>query len=155
MSEEPALGPMLGRDAIVALIPHQGAMCLLERVIEWDCEHIVVATDTHRSPDNPLRSLGRLRALHLCEYAAQAMAVHGGLLARAADARARPGMLVSLREVELHTAYAEDLAGELRVVAKRLIAGHEGSQYSFTVHHGTELLARGRAAIVVPKRRGA
>ena len=46
---------MLGREAIAALIPHQGAMCLLERVIEWDKDRIVLATSTHRAPDNPLR----------------------------------------------------------------------------------------------------
>ncbi|MGH8327695.1 MAG: phosphotransferase, partial [Steroidobacteraceae bacterium] len=90
---------MLDREAIAALIPHQGAMCLLERVLEWDAEHAVLATATHRSPDNPLRSCGRLRALHLCEYGAQAMAVHGGLVARAAGSQARPALLVSLREV--------------------------------------------------------
>ena len=153
MSEELAQGQRLGRDAIAALIPHRGSMCLLERVIEWDAEHIVIATHTHRSPDNPLLSVGRLRGVLTQMQGAQAMAVHGGLLARAADARAAPGMLVALREVELLRAYAEDLAGSLRVAAQRLIGGQEGSQYRFTVHHGAELLARGRAAIVVPKER--
>ena len=33
----------------------------------------------HVDPAHPLRSNGRLHALHLCEYGAQAMAVHGGL----------------------------------------------------------------------------
>jgi predicted hotdog family 3-hydroxylacyl-ACP dehydratase len=142
---------MLNRDELAALIPHQGAMCLLERVLEWDAQHIVLATTTHRSAQNPLRSEGRLRALHLCEYAAQAMAVHGSLLARAQGSWAQPGMLVSLREVELLCAYLEDLPGELRVSATRLLAGGDGWQYSFTVHHGDELIARGRAAIMVRK----
>ncbi len=142
---------MLGHDDIAALIPHQGAMCLLERVLEWDAGHIVLATLTHRSADNPLRRSGRLRALHLCEYAAQAMAVHGGLLARAAGSQARPGMLVSLREVELLRAHIESLAGELRVSAGCLLATSESSQYAFTVHHAEELLARGRAAIIARK----
>ncbi|HUN73785.1 MAG TPA: hypothetical protein VMU40_04635 [Steroidobacteraceae bacterium] len=137
--------------AIAALIPHQGAMCLLERIIEWDAEHVLAGTATHRSPQNPLLSGTRLRALHLCEYAAQAMALHGGLLARAGNARAQPGMLVSLREVELLRSYIEDLPGELRVGALRLLASQEGTQYSFTVHHGEELLARGRAAILMRK----
>jgi predicted exporter/predicted hotdog family 3-hydroxylacyl-ACP dehydratase len=145
----------LGRDAIVALIPHQGAMCLLERVLEWDAEHLIATTATHRSPENPLRNGGRVSALHLCEYAAQAMALHGGLVARAEASHARPGMLVSLRDVRLARAYLEDLPGELRIAALRLIAGAEGAQYSFTVHHGEELVARGRAAIITPGGRAA
>ncbi len=142
---------MLDHREIAALIPHQGAMCLLERVLEWDAEHIVLATGTHRSAGNPLRSGGRLGALHLCEYGAQAMAVHGGLLARASGSQAQPGMLVSLREVELSRGYIDDLPGELRVTALRLLAGSDSWQYSFTVHHGDELIARGRAAIVARK----
>ena len=40
---------------ISSLIPHQGAMCLLERVVEWDERRVVLETATHRSPSNPLR----------------------------------------------------------------------------------------------------
>src|SRR5215212_1866660 len=98
---------MLGREAIAALIPHQGAMCLLDRVVDWDKDHVVLATATHRSAENPLRLDGRLRAVHLCEYGAQAMAVHGGLVARAQGQAARPGWLVSLREVKLNIDFVE------------------------------------------------
>ncbi len=139
---------MLGHDAIAALIPHQGAMCLLERVLEWDAEHVVLATETHRSPQNPLRADARLRALHLCEYGAQAMAVHGGLVARAAGSRAQPGLLVSLRDVVLFRDYLEDLPGELHVTARRLLEGSGAWQYSFAVHHAGSLIAEGRAAII-------
>ncbi len=139
---------MLGHDAIAALIPHQGAMCLLERVLEWDAEHVVLATETHRSPQNPLRAGARLRALHLCEYGAQAMAVHGGLVARAAGSRAQPGLLVSLRNVVLFCDYLEDLPGELHVTARRLLEGSGAWQYSFAVHHAGSLIAEGRAAII-------
>jgi predicted hotdog family 3-hydroxylacyl-ACP dehydratase len=140
-------GP-LGRDAIAALIPHQGAMCLLERVLEWDAERILLATATHRSPDNPLRSQGRLRALHLCEYGAQAMAVHGGLAAQTAGASAQPGLLVSLREVALRRDYIDDLPGDLAVEARRLMESGESWQYTFAVRHEGKLLAEGRAAVM-------
>jgi len=137
------------RDAIAALIPHQGSMCLLERVLEWDTERILLATATHRSPDNPLRSRGRLRALHLCEYGAQAAAVHGGLLARAAGSRARPGLLVSLRDVELHRDYIDDLSGELEIEATRLIESGGSRQYAFAARSGGIPLAEGRAAVIM------
>jgi predicted hotdog family 3-hydroxylacyl-ACP dehydratase len=139
---------MLGREAIAALIPHQGTMCLLEQVLEWDAERVLAVTATHRASDNPLRSGGRLRALHLAEYGAQAMALHGGLLARAAGARAQPGVLVSLRDVQLNRAYIDDLRGELHVEARRLLAGAASWQYSFSVRHAEELLASGRAAVM-------
>lgn len=139
---------MLGRDAIAALIPHQGEMCLLERVIEWDADRIVLATSTHRSRSNPLRMDGRLRAIHLCEYGAQAMAVHGGLCARAEGRPVRPGLLASLREVSLHVGYLDDLEGELRVSARRLLETPDGWQYAFTVERGNDVLSTGRAAVV-------
>ncbi len=139
---------MLGRDTIAALIPHQGAMCLLDRVIEWDKNHIVLATSTHRAADNPLRLSGRLRAIHLCEYGAQAMAVHGGLSAQADGRVAQPGFLVSLRDVKLNVDFIDQLNGELQVSAQRLLESAGSWQYSFEVKHGGETLATGRAAII-------
>ena len=73
----------LGRADIEALVPHKHAMCLWDEVLDWDAQRIVLRTAGHRDAAHPLRSDGQLRALHLCEYGAQAMAVHGGLLALA------------------------------------------------------------------------
>ena len=140
---------MLGRDGIAALIPHQGSMCLLDRVIEWDRDRVVLATSTHLTPDNPLRLNGRLRAIHLCEYGAQAMAVHGGLRGSVSGVKPKPGMLVSLRAVKFTRDYVEDLPGDLRVEAVCLQADAGSLQYSFVVRHGETLLAEGRAAVVL------
>jgi len=134
---------------IAALVPHAGAMCLLERVVEWTQERIVLATTTHRLPDNPLRSGGRLRAVHLCEYGAQAMAVHGALVARQGGERARPGLLVSIRDARFGCQYVESLPGELIVAAERLHGTPASWQYGFRIsHEGTELAA-GRAAVIL------
>lgn len=130
------------------LIPHAGAMCLLDEVVAWDEVTIHLRTASHRRADHPLRSDGRLRALHLAEYGAQAMAVHGGLVARASGEVARPGYLVSLREVELHVERIDDLDGTLDVHAERLLGGDGSWQYAFRVEHCGELLATGRAAVV-------
>jgi predicted hotdog family 3-hydroxylacyl-ACP dehydratase len=139
---------MLGREAIAALIPHQGEMCLLDRVIEWNKDRIVLATATHRSPSNPLRLDGRLRAIHLCEYGAQAMAVHGGLCAQADGRQAQPGFLVSLRDVHLHVDFIDTLEGDLHVTAQRLLETPASWQYSFSIEHHGATLATGRAAII-------
>ena len=80
------------RALIAQLIPHQGAMSLLDQIVSWDESNIVATAATHRSTEHPLRDHGRLRAVHLCEYGAQAAALHGGLIARAAGARAAPAI---------------------------------------------------------------
>lgn len=133
---------------IEALIPHQGDMSLWDEVRDWDATGIRLRTRRHRDPHHPLRSDSRLRAVHLCEYGAQAMAVHGGLRAGAAGGVARPGLLVALRGVKLHVGRIDDLAGVLEGEARLLIDGDNGWQYDFRIHHDGRLLAEGRAAVM-------
>ncbi|RDZ26381.1 phosphotransferase [Lysobacter silvisoli] len=140
---------MRTREAIAALIPHQGLMCLWEEVLAWDQDSIELRSHGHRDPAHPLRSGDRLHAVHLCEYGAQAMAVHGGLLAQQADGAARPGLLVALRGVELHTARIDDLPGAIRAQARKLVDGGDSWQYEFALRHEGELLAQGRAAVML------
>jgi len=90
-----------------------------------------------------------LRAIHLCEYGAQAMAVHGGLRARAAGGAARPGLLVALRGVQLHVARIDDLPGALECEAEVLVEAEASQQYGFRIHHAGLLLAEGRAAVML------
>lgn len=133
---------------IAGLVPHAGAMCLLDRVLDWDERGATVATQSHAARGNPLKRNGRLSALCLCEYGAQAMAVHGALVARAAGRPLRPGLLVSLREVKLAADNIDSLPGELLVSVERLAGGDAGRQYRFTVSHEGRRLAEGRAAII-------
>lgn len=140
---------MIGRDALLALMPHQGAMCLWDRVDAWDATQIRLATGSHLHADNPLRADGVLRALHLCEYGAQAMAAHGGLLARDTGGGAKAGMLVALRGVALHVTRIDDIPGELHGEAELLAAGAGSQQYAFRIHGNGRLLAEGRAAVML------
>jgi len=142
------MSSILPKSDWAALIPHADAMCLLDEVVAWDGESIHARTRSHARGDNPLRSDGKLRALHLAEYGAQAMAIHGGLLARAQGEVAAPGYLVSLREVELAVARVDDIADALDVHAQRLLAGDGHWQYEFRVEHARRLLAQGRAAVI-------
>jgi predicted hotdog family 3-hydroxylacyl-ACP dehydratase len=141
----------IDRTLIAQLIPHQGAMSLLDRVATWDETIIVALSASHHSPDNPLRSNGRLRAVHLCEYGAQAAALHGGLVARAAGTLAPPGYLVSLREVALLRDYIDDLQGELQIRAELLLQDAGSWQYQFAAAHAGVTLATGRLAIIQRK----
>src|SRR5690606_36240285 len=104
-------GRSLGRAEILALVPHQGSMCLWDEVAGFDAGQIRLRANNHRDATHPLRSAGMLRAIHLCEYGAQAMAVHGGLRARESGGGVRPGVLVALRGVELHCTRIDDLDG--------------------------------------------
>ena len=130
------------------LIPHRGAMRLLDAVVAWDDVHVHLTTDSHRRLDNPLRMDGMLRAVHLCEYGAQAMAVHGGLLAQRAGTSAAPGMLVSLRAVRLRVVRIDDLPQHLDVHAHKLLDGDGSWQYAFRVEHAGVVIGEGRAAVV-------
>ena len=123
-------------------------MCLLDAVVAWDATCIHATAVSHRDPANPLRSDDILRAVNLCEYGAQAMAIHGGLLAQRDSRAAAPGLLVSLRVVKLYAARVDDLSGELDVHAEKLLDGGASWQYAFRVEHNARLLAQGRAAVM-------
>lgn len=133
--------------AVASLIPHAGTMSLLERVVRWDAESVTLSTMTHLNPAHPLAAGGRLRSIHLCEYGAQAMAVHGGLRARARGEPARPGMLVSLKDVTLYCDYIHAMRGELLIEARQLHCNDSAWQYEFLAMFEGRSLAEGRAMI--------
>ncbi|HET7223844.1 MAG TPA: phosphotransferase [Rhodanobacteraceae bacterium] len=134
------------------LIPHAGTMCLLDEVVDWDAMHLHARSASHRRADNPLRADGMLQAVNMCEYAAQAMAVHGALREREAGGAARPGFLVALRDVSLHAERIDDLPGRLQVYVECLIAMADSLQYAFRVQHRGRVLASGRAAVMLQNR---
>lgn len=142
---------MLDKTEWAQLIPHAGTMCLLDAVASWDDERIHAISHSHKHADHPLRGADGLHAVHLAEYGAQAMAVHGALCARAnGETQARPGRLVSLRDVSLEVEYVHALNGRLDVHAECLYADSSGAQYAFRVEHRGQLLASGRAAVIHP-----
>lgn len=140
---------MHDRSWIVAHIPHQGGMCLLEQVLSWDTHGILCRSISHRSPDNPLRAHGRLGSACAVEYAAQTIAVHSALLQPHDAAHTRFGLLTSAREVELLVARLDDVSADLRVSAQRLHSDERAALYSFELHADSTLLARGRASLLL------
>lgn len=136
------------REGIAALIPHAGAMCLLDGVTGWDEQRIRCVSRTHLDAANPLRSRGRLPAVCGIEYAAQAMAVHGGLAGRT-QGRPRRGFLASVRDVDCRRDRLDDLDGELVVEAERLMGDEARVIYQFSVSVGTVAVLTGRAAVVL------
>ncbi|WP_434514595.1 3-hydroxylacyl-ACP dehydratase [Dechloromonas sp. ARDL1] len=139
---------MLDRAWIAAHIPHQGDMCLLDAVHDWSAEAITCAATSHTDPANPLRTGGRLGAANGIEYAAQAMAIHGALLA-GSEGQPRQGYLTSVRGVTLHAARLDNLPGPLTVRAERLSGDANNILYQFAVSHADRCLLEGRAAVVI------
>ncbi|MBU6448408.1 MAG: phosphotransferase [Rhodospirillales bacterium] len=138
----------LGREAILNLIPHAGAMCLLDAAQNWDAVTISCTSARYAQPDNPLRRAnGTLGAASLIEIAAQAMALHGRLCATG-NAPPRPGFLVSLRDVTLHVAMLDGSHGTLTINARQLLGDARGASYEFNISAGTAMLAEGRAMVL-------
>lgn len=138
----------LDRAWIAAHIPHQGSMCLLESVQSWSATALHCTATGHRDPANPLRAEGRLGAANGIEYAAQAMAVHGALLA-GRDEPPRQGYLTSVRGVTLHVERLDDLPGPLEIRAEQLSGDSNHILYQFTLSHADICLLEGRAAVVL------
>ncbi|MEO6147922.1 MAG: hotdog family protein [Sulfuriferula sp.] len=143
------LNPILDHTWIADHIPHQGTMCLLDRVEAWDDQHIQCRALSHRTKDNPLRSHGRLGTACGIEYAAQAMAVHGALLAPAGSTSARIGYLVSIRSTQLYVPRLDDIAADLWVEATCITRGENNILYQFSISASEKILLDGRAAVVV------
>lgn len=140
-----------GRDWIAARIPHQGRMCLLERVHSASAQALTCSTRSQRDPDNPLRQGGRLGAACGVEYAAQAMALHGAL---AAQARGLPaperGFLLSVRGLQLHADRLDGSHAELHIHVHIEADNGDHSIYAFTLStdEGQPLL-QGRAVVML------
>ena len=141
-------GVLHSRDEIARLIPHAGAMCLLDGVVQWDAARIRCVSRTHRDVENPLRAGAELPALCGIEYAAQAMAVHGGLAGMRAD-KPRAGYLVSLRDVVCRRRRLDELAGELVVDAEQIMGDANRVIYQFTLRVGAVEVLSGRATVVL------
>jgi len=133
---------------IAELIPHSGAMCLLDGVVHWDADRILCLSRSHHAADNPLRAGGCLPALCGVEYAVQTMAVHGGLTGKT-DGRPRLGYLASLRDVECGSERLDDLAGDLLVEAELLAGDGAHVSYRFRLRVGELEVLSGRALVVL------
>jgi len=123
-------------------------MCLLDEVLSWDTARIRCRATSHGLADNPLRAHGRLGAACGVEYAAQAMAVHGAIMAHTGGTQARTGLLTSVRNLVLLVGRLDDLETDLIASAERLAGDESSTLYEFTVSSGGRELLSGRASIV-------
>jgi predicted hotdog family 3-hydroxylacyl-ACP dehydratase len=145
----------LNRAWIAQRIPHRGRMCLLDEVLSWDTQHIECRASTHRAPDHPLQHAGTLGVACGIEYAAQAMALHGALMAGAAAgpaagaAQHEAGFLAGVREVHMSVARLDDIEADLFCGVTLLAGGAETALYEFIVRADERLLLNGRATVII------
>jgi predicted hotdog family 3-hydroxylacyl-ACP dehydratase len=144
-----AVPPVLDHAWIAGNIPHQGSMCLLDHVESWSEDKIRCRASSHLSADNPLRAHGQLGAACGIEYAAQAMAVHGALLAPQGSLAPQVGYLVSARGTTLYVARLDDVADELEIEAECMTRNDNNILYQFSISAAGRLLLSGRATVIV------
>lgn len=140
---------MISQD-IAPLLPHCGNMRLIERVLACDPVAIHCASASHRAVDHPLRRAGRLGVFAAIEYAAQAMAIHCGLLELGSGKPARNGLLALVRDTEIKADRLDDIQADLDIRAERLVEMPDALFYQFEVSAAGRSLVTGRAAICFP-----
>lgn len=136
----------LDKAGIAALIPHAGAMCLLDEVTHWDECCVSARSSSHRDAGNPLRSDGDIHTLSAIEYAAQAMAVHGALVGAVSE-RPQAGYLVSVRKVICRSQNLDDHEGDVFVEARQLAGDAERVMYAFALRVGDAEVLSGTATV--------
>mgnify|MGYP006433884503 FL=1 len=139
----------LNQKEIEALIPHSGAMSLLNEVLKWDEDHIICLANSHRSKHNPLRNENALSSVCGVEYAAQAMAVHRALSKSDPHEEPHPGYLASIKNLDLMVSRLDDIVSDLVIEAKFLMRDKEFLVYQFRVLSEDLGLLSGRAIIYV------
>jgi predicted hotdog family 3-hydroxylacyl-ACP dehydratase len=141
---------MINHETLCELIPHAGSMCLLDTVVSWSEYEITCLSESHLLAENPLRSEHKLPSVMLIEYGAQAMAVHGGLLAREQQNKLAGGYLAALRNITIIDRDVSEIKGPLRIEAKQIMAqgGSMIYEFSVSINSNNELLANGRATVI-------
>jgi predicted hotdog family 3-hydroxylacyl-ACP dehydratase len=140
---------------IAQLIPHAGTMCLLNEVVSHSVDKIVCKAVSHTLKSNPLRERDMLAAACGIEYAAQAMAVHGALLAQAvakestADQSPRGGRLASVRSIDIFVRRLDDIETELTIEAVQIMGDANNMVYEFSITAAAQLLLQGKATVML------
>ena len=128
------------------LVPHAGAMCLLDRVLEHSAEHVRCSARSHREPDNPLLADEGLPAHAGIEYAAQATAVHAALMQGGAPVA---GMLAGVRRARFLVRRLNEVEGTLIVSAQLFARDAAALIYTFDIASEGAMLLEGKLTIAL------
>ncbi len=138
------------------LLPHQGKVLLLDRVLEHDPESTTTRVFIERQTWLK-REDGSVTSWVALEYMAQCIATHEGIRAYLRGVPPVRGSLAAAVGVRLYRSYFR--AGEVLRVRTRLVLGRPGLgvlSHFCTVHEDRptgdgQLLVEGRLSIAIPK----
>ena len=138
----------LNQTQFAHLIPHAESMMLIDQVDSWGTHQIHCSTQSHLLSDNPLRLAGSLSVIHLIEYGAQCMAIHGGLL----SGKSIPGYLAAVRNAHFYIDSLDTVTGTLHIEANAELQIENGAVYLLRISdsHDT-LLLDARATVINTK----
>jgi predicted hotdog family 3-hydroxylacyl-ACP dehydratase len=138
--------------SIDTLLPHTGRMRLVDRIVSYDEQRIVCESDSHRVADHPLADDGALSILCGLEYGAQAMAIHGALLAVSAGPsrdRARHGFLVAASDLRWSVERLDQCAASLTIEAVSEFTSDNQVAYRFEIRASGAILLSGHASVLL------
>lgn len=141
------MAAILTKEDICNLIPHTGSMCLLDKVTDWDNKSITCIASSHRDISNPLRNNSGLPMTALIEYGAQAMAVHGCLVAAEQGVVMAEGYLAALRDAEFTQGLLSVVGTSIEIYAERLFIDKGNMIYHMRATSSGKPLASARATV--------
>ncbi len=137
---------LLTHEQLEPLVPHAGEMLMIDGVKAYDDQSIHCQSLRHQAIDNPLRRDGKLSAVHAIEFAAQAAAVHGGLMNKGSKAPLRA--LAAVRKASFSRPWLDDLHGALEIVSNLIMLDRQAAVYQATICHGREDIASMRLTLM-------
>ena len=138
-----AANESLDHQQIADCLPHSGRMCLLQKIVQADQASLTALADSHLLANNPLRINGRIASVNGIEYAAQAMAVHGALLAETV----KPGYIATVRNIEVKQSFLPENGQPLIIHVQQLMSDDNGFTYQFAIHCDEEIILSGRITV--------
>lgn len=136
--------PLMQKD-FSHLIPHKGTMMLIDQVDSWTDQYIYCRTQSHLLKSNPLRLANSLSVIHLIEYGAQCMAIHGGLL----SGKSTPGYLAAVRNTRFYVDTLDLIKNTLHIEAKAELKIENGAVYSLRITDNDQMLLLETRATVI------
>jgi predicted hotdog family 3-hydroxylacyl-ACP dehydratase len=133
---------------ITSLIPHSGAMVLLDRVIAVDEESL--CAEVRIRPDSLFCAASGVGAWVGLEYMAQTIAAFAGYTAYLRGEAVKPGFLLGARRYEC-TLPMFSLGSLLRVHVRRVLQSENGlGSFQCRIEHGQEEVATATLTVFQP-----
>lgn len=138
--------------SLETLLPHSARMRLIDRVVSYDEDRIVCESDSHRASDHPLAFDGILPIACGLEYGAQAMAIHGSLLAdhaSPAGSDARHGYLIAASDLLWTIVRLDQCEAPLVIEAISEFRSQQQVAYRFELKVAGQCVFSGRASVLL------